>query len=107
MDLSSTHLTNTPLVSVIVVNYNGPHLLGRCLDSLRNQTYPSVELIVVDNLSVDGSVDFLRETYPEVRVIVQKHNLGFAGGCNVGIAVSRGDLVATLNNDAEADPQWL
>ncbi|MDI6896843.1 glycosyltransferase family 2 protein [Methanocella conradii] len=95
------------LVSVIVVNYNGRAFLDKCLGSLRRQSYPSMEVLLVDNGSSDGSVEFARKKYPEVKVIENGENLGFAKANNVGIRAARGELVATLNNDTEASPGWL
>ncbi|HTY91756.1 MAG TPA: glycosyltransferase family 2 protein [Methanocella sp.] len=96
-----------PLASVIVVNYNGRQYLKRCLDSLLRQTYPNVEIILVDNGSSDGSVELVSTGYPVVKVVANGRNLGFAPANNVGIRASRGELVATLNNDTEAAPEWL
>jgi len=96
-----------PLASVIVVNYNGKQYLKRCLDALLCQTYPNVEVILVDNGSGDGSVDFVRAIYPSVKVIENGSNLGFAPANNVGIRAARGELIATLNNDTGAAPEWL
>ncbi len=96
-----------PLVSVITVNYNGQALLGPLLGSLRRQSYLNREIIVVDNGSTDGSLDFLDREFPEVRVLRQTENSGFAGGNNVGIRAARGELVALANNDTVADPEWL
>jgi GT2 family glycosyltransferase len=97
----------TPSVSVIVPNWNGLDFLDRCLRSLRGQTLSPSEVIVVDNGSTDGSTEFVERAYPEVVVLAQSRNLGFAGGVNAGIKAASGDLVALLNNDAEADPDWL
>lgn len=96
-----------PVVSVIVVNYNGKAFLERCFSSLMAQTYPSVELILVDNGSSDGSVDLVMRQFPAVRVILNDKNLGFAEANNVGIRAAHGSLIATLNNDTEACPGWL
>lgn len=98
----------TPLASVIVLNWNGEALLAECLDSLTLQTYPRVEILVVDNGSTDGSVRLVRERYGDkVRLIETGTNLGFAGGNNVGIAAARGEYILVLNNDAAADPSWV
>lgn len=94
-------------VSIVIVNWNGKHLLPGCLDALRAQTRPADEVIVVDNASSDGSAAFLRERYPEVRILALPNNQGLAGGTNAGIAISRGAIVVTLNNDTVAEPQWL
>ncbi|BAI60319.1 putative glycosyltransferase [Methanocella paludicola SANAE] len=96
-----------PLASVIVVNYNGKQYLKRCLDALLDQTYRNVEVILVDNGSGDGSVDFVRSNYHTVQIIDNVKNLGFAPANNVGIRAARGELIATLNNDTMAAPGWL
>ncbi|MDP2841594.1 MAG: glycosyltransferase, partial [Candidatus Methanoperedens sp.] len=74
-----------PLVSVIIVNYNGKVFLKNCLSSLFTQSYPSIEVIFVDNGSGDGSADYVRKEFPSVRIIESKKNLGFAKGNNLGI----------------------
>ncbi|MEW6682313.1 MAG: glycosyltransferase family 2 protein [Nitrospirota bacterium] len=96
-----------PLASVIVVNWNGERWLGPCLDSLLEQSYPRLEIIVVDNASTDGSLGLLRERYGgKIRLVLNKENLGFTGGNNAGIAVATGVYVLLINNDAVADPGW-
>jgi GT2 family glycosyltransferase len=95
-------------VSIVVVNLNRRDLLERCLDSLWRQTFQSFEVVVVDNGSTDDSVEYLRSVdEPRLKVVKLPENKGFAGGCNAGIACARGRYIATLNNDAEADPKWL
>ncbi|HLH73097.1 MAG TPA: glycosyltransferase family 2 protein [Chloroflexota bacterium] len=94
-------------VSVVIVNYNGRELLAECLESLRRQTYRLYEVIVVDNGSTDGSVAWLREQFPEVKLVSLPENRGFAGGSNAGIAAAQGEFVATLNNDTIVAPNWL
>lgn len=96
-----------PLVSVVVVNFNGRALLGDTLASLEAQSYPCREVILVDNGSADGSAEFVRSTYRDVRVVSLPTNHGFAAGCNAGIETACGPLIATLNNDAVADRSWL
>jgi GT2 family glycosyltransferase len=96
-----------PAISIIIVNWNGRHLLTDCLGSLRTQTYRDYEAILVDNGSSDGSVEFVRTQFPEVHLIVLPENRGFAGGNNVGIAAATGQYIALLNNDTKADPDWL
>lgn len=95
------------LVSVIIPNWNGAHYLPTCLDSLRRQTYPAIEIIVADNASSDGSQELLGHSYPEVRLVSLEENLGFAGAANAGIRAARGEIIALLNNDTEADPHWV
>jgi len=100
-------LPQTPLLSVIIPNWNGAHHLPTCLESLRRQTYTHFEVIVVDNASTDGSQALLARDYPAVQVVALAQNLGFAGGVNAGIRAARGELIVLLNNDTEADPNWL
>jgi GT2 family glycosyltransferase len=92
---------------VIVVNWNGRHLLGPCLDALRCQTWRDLETILVDNASTDGSVEWVAEHYPDVRIVRNESNLGFAEGNNRGLAVARGEFVVLVNNDTEAEPAFL
>jgi N-acetylglucosaminyl-diphospho-decaprenol L-rhamnosyltransferase len=96
-----------PEVSVIVLNYNGRQWLGPCLDALRAQTGPPFETILVDNASADESAAYVREAFPEVRVLETGSNLGFAGGNNAGARVALGARLVFLNNDTVAAPDWL
>jgi len=98
----------TPSVSVIVVNYDRNELLAACLRSLEAQTYADFEAIVVDNGSTDSSHETLAAAETKgVLVIRNPENRGFCAANNQGLAVARGRWVALLNNDAEAEPQWL
>jgi len=100
-------MKNPPEVSVIIVNYNGVHLLKECLESLQGQTFKDFEIVLVDNASTDGSVAFVKNAYPDVTVIENRENLGYGGGNNAGIRQSHGRYVVLLNNDTKVDPQWL
>lgn len=95
--------------AVVIPNWNGKDTIGMCLDSLRKQTLEHV-VILVENGSTDGSLEFLRKNYQDVRLVVNQQNLGFAGGVNSGIrhAIDQGfEYVALLNNDAVVDKDWL
>ncbi len=94
-------------VSIVIPNWNGVRYLPTCLDSLRKQTYPHIEVIVADNASTDGSQDLLRERYPEVQLVQLAANQGFTGACNAGMRAARGAIVILLNNDTEAEPDWV
>jgi len=98
-----------PEVTVIVLNFNGRDYLGACLDSLLALDYPRdrLELLVVDNGSVDGSAAFVRQAYPDVRLLELPDNRGFAAGNNAGAQAARGTYLAFLNNDMRVDPRWL
>ncbi len=97
-----------PLVSVVVLNFNGAAILPHCLDRLLAQTYAQREILVVDNASSDGSQAVLA-TYAArgVRVLTSPRNLGCPGGRNHGLRAAQGDLVAFIDNDGYADPRWL
>ncbi len=92
---------------MVIVNWNGKHLLGECLDSLRDQTVQDFEIILVDNGSHDGSPEYVQEQYQEVRLVTLQKNCGFAGGNNAGIRMASGTYIALLNNDTKVDPDWL
>jgi GT2 family glycosyltransferase len=98
----------SPLVSVIVVNWNGKKYLADCLQSLRAQTFSGYEVILVDNGSTDGSVEWIQENFRGwARILVNARNEGFSGGNNRGINAASGKYIVLLNNDARADPHWL
>ena len=94
-------------VTVIVVNWNGKKLLSDCLNGLRHQIYRSFTVILVDNGSNDGSIDFVTNNYPEVKTIALPENLGFSSANNVALKNIQSEYVAFLNNDAVPAPFWL
>jgi len=111
-DQDASHIAHSapgeqPLVSVVIPNWNGAHHLRDCLESLRRQTLHAFEVIVADNGSTDGSLELLARDYPEVQVLSLGENRGFAGACNAGMQEAQGTFVTLLNNDTEAEPQWL
>jgi GT2 family glycosyltransferase len=113
--LASAFLSSKPAssarVTVIVVNWNRKNLLKPCIDSLARQAHPSFQVVVVDNGSTDGSPELVRAMAPAFPVpltlIENQTNLGFCAANNQGIEQSNSEFVALLNNDAEADPNWL
>lgn len=104
MDLD---LKQTPLVSIISVNYNQPKFTIEFLASLKKITYPAIEVIIVDNGSKEDPSELFLKEYPGVIMIVSKQNLGFAGGNNLGIVQAKGKYILFLNNDTEVDPGFL
>ncbi|MGH8929801.1 MAG: glycosyltransferase [Egibacteraceae bacterium] len=98
-----------PKVSVVVVNLNGKAYLERCLASLRGLDYPQdrLEVILIDNASTDGSVEYVKEQWSRVRLVRNRHNTGFSPAVNQGAKLAKGDYLALINNDAEADARWL
>ena len=93
-------------LSVVIVNWNSHDDLGACLASLAAQSHRDLEVIVVDNGSNDGSAEMVSSEFASVRLLPLTENVGFAEGCNRGIAASTGSWVATLNNDTVADAEW-
>src|SRR3712207_2150066 len=95
-----------PAVQVVIVAWNSGEHLQRALDALERQTFRDFEVVVWDNASTDGVVDRLRVA-PDVRVVRAPENLGFAGGNNRAVALSRSLWIAALNPDAFPEPGWL
>lgn len=94
-------------VSIIIPNYNGMKFLPDCMAALERQTSTDFETIVIDNASADDSADWLREHYPQVRLVVNEHNEGFSGAVNQGIRLSECPYVLLLNNDTEVTPEFV
>ena len=98
---------DNPLVSVIIVNYNGKRHLEKCLESLMNVDYEKCEVILVDNNSTDNSVEFVKNVYPSVIIIKLDNNYGFAEPNNIGAKNAKGELLLFLNNDTVVNPNFI
>lgn len=96
----------TPLVSIVLVNWNGLEDTKVCLEYIRKQTYSNIKIIVVDNGSKDGSVDYL-ETIHDITLLKNSKNLGFTGGHITGYTAVEGEYVLLLNNDAVMDTEYV
>jgi GT2 family glycosyltransferase len=96
-----------PLVSVIIVNWNGNRVLNRCLTALSNQTFKDFEIILVDNGSTDGSVDKIGIDGFGIKIERLPTNQGFAAANNLGVSLAKGRWIALLNTDAFPAPTWL
>jgi hypothetical protein len=97
------------VVSVVLVNYRGTDDTIEALEHLKKLNWPDsmLEIVIVENASGDDSEARLRAAAPHVKLVVSKVNLGFAGGCNLGVKASTGEYIAFLNNDAKPDAQWV
>lgn len=91
-----------PKVTIVIPNYNGLKYLKTCMDALMRQTMQDMEILFVDNGSVDGSSEYIMQHYPMVKIIQLKENTGFCGAVNIGIASASAPYVLLLNNDTEA-----
>ncbi len=96
-----------PKVSIIIVNYNGKELLQKCLDSLLKVNYDNFEIILVDNNSTDGTVEFITKNYPSLIIIKLDSNKGFAEPNNVAAKISKGKYLLFLNNDTVVTPNFI
>ncbi len=95
------------LISVIIVNWNGKKFLKECLSSLKAQDYKNIEVIFVDNNSKDGSVEYIKKNFPKTKIIINKENLGFAQGNNIGYKKALGEYILFLNNDTKVTKNFL
>ena len=96
-----------PMVSVVIPHYGGTEILGDCLTSLNKCFYPNLEIILVDNASLDDSVQFIKSNFPEVSLILSEYNRGFSGGCNFGAQHTKGEYLLILNNDTVHESDWV
>lgn len=94
-------------VSVVIINYNGRKYLEKFLPSLLASTYSNMELIIADNASSDDSLEFLRISYPAIRIIEMKRNHGYAGGYNEALKEVESEYYVLLNSDVEVSPGWI
>ncbi|MDY6878311.1 MAG: glycosyltransferase family 2 protein [Chloroflexota bacterium] len=103
-------MTKPPLVYIIILNHNGKNHLEYCLPSVLATEYQNYRIVLLDNGSTDGSVEYTRENFSQVTVVQNDQNLGWAGGNNVGIchALDHGaDYIVLQNNDTKVDSRWL
>lgn len=98
---------NLPFVSIIIVNFNGKSYLKRCLESLSKINYKNFEIIVIDNNSIDGSIEYIENNYPKIKIKKLDKNYGFAYPNNIGVENSKGEFIIFLNNDTIVDPNFI
>ena len=100
-------MSNAAKVTVVIPNYNGKHFMEPCLSSLSEQTYKDFHILVVDNASSDGSIEYMEENYPDIELIKLQKNYGFSKAVNIGIQHSRTPYVILLNNDTTVDTRYV
>lgn len=104
--------SKNPRVLLIIINYNGINFIGECLDSIYSQSYKELQVLVVDNNSKDGSVNFIKKNYPQCEVLVNWHNKGYGDAINKAVRYGikkygKIDYFGILNNDLRLDERWL
>ena len=100
-------MSENPLVSIIVLNYNAGKLLLNCIESVKKSTYKNLEIIVVDNISTDKSQEICKEKYPDIKLIQNNENFGYCEGNNIGIREAKGDYIIILNPDTIVESNWI
>jgi len=96
-----------PEVSIIIVTYNSRNYLQSCIESIYKQRFFSYEILIVDNCSTDGTVEYIQNTFPSVKVIRSEQNKGYGAGNNLGVDHARGKNVVILNPDTIVEDNWL
>ena len=94
-------------VAVVILNFNTREFLEKFLPSVCKTSYPNTEIVLADNASTDDSVQFVKDNYPLVKIIVLEKNYGFTGGYNRALKQVEADYYVLLNSDVEVDPQWI
>ncbi len=97
----------TPKVSIVILNWNGQQYLQQFLPAVLATTYTNFEVVVADNYSTDNSIPFLKQTYPQIRIIQFDKNYGFAAGYNKALQQVQSDYYVLLNSDVEVNKDWL
>ena len=107
MKKKENDLSETPEVSIIILNYNAGDLLFDCIESILNSNYSNYEIILVDNASKDRSHIQCKQKFPTINLISNSENLGYCEGNNVGIRLAKGKFIIVLNPDTIVDPNWI
>lgn len=98
---------NTPLVSIVLITWNGEKLLRKFLYSIKELKYNNLEVIIVDNNSTDNTVSYIRNNYPDFKIIINSENLGTAKGSNIGSQLAKGEFIFFTSNDMVYDPYLI
>lgn len=98
---------STPSVAIVILNWNGKKFLAEFLPTVLQSTYSNYQVIIADNGSTDGSIEFLQKTFPELRLILLNENYGFAKGYNLALQQVEADYFILLNSDVKVVPGWI
>ena len=100
-------MSENPLVSIIILNYNAGELLLNCIGSIKKSAYKNLEIIVVDNISTDKSQETCKKKYPDIKLVQNNENFGYCEGNNIGIREAKGDYIIILNPDTIVESNWI
>jgi GT2 family glycosyltransferase len=100
-------MSESPLVSIIILNYNAGDLIYNCINSVFQTKYENYEVILVDNISTDDSHKKCKEIFNKIQLIENSQNFGYCEGNNIGIRKAKGDFIVILNPDTIVEPNWL
>jgi GT2 family glycosyltransferase len=100
-------LSQLPSVAIVILNWNGRNFLEKFLPSVVASTYKNLQIVVADNASADDSVTFIKEHYPQIRLVVNYRNYGFAEGYNKALEQVSADYYVLLNSDVEVKSDWI
>lgn len=103
-------MSKMPFVSVVILNFNGKGIISECVDAVLNSDYQNIKIVLVDNASTDGSQSYIEKKYSKnkrVKILLSKTNLQFAGGFNLGVKHSTGELVFLVSNDVVVEPSCI
>ena len=108
MEKKSLKKSELPLISIVIVDYDGKKFLKQCFDSLLNLNYPknNIEMIMIENSSNSSPIEFVRKNYPKVKIIINKED-NYALANNIGTKQAKGDFVALVSNDVKFEKDWL
>ena len=111
MDINAATISpdknESPSVAVVILNWNGKGFLEKFLPSVLASSYPNKRIIVADNASSDDSLNFLKEYFPSVEIVINQKNEGFANGYNTALKHVHADYYVLLNSDIEVTPGWI
>jgi len=97
----------SPRIAIVILNWNGKKFLEKFLPSVIKYSHDSAEVIIADNASSDDSIDYLKSAFPDIRIIQNNENGGFAKGYNDALAQVDADYFVLLNSDIEVTPNWI
>jgi GT2 family glycosyltransferase len=100
-------MMNKPKVAVVIVHWNRKNLLEQFLPSVVNSSYPNLEVVIADNASTDDSLEYVRASFPSVKIVQNNQNYGYAGGYNHALKHVQADYYVLLNNDIEVPEHWI